>query len=550
MLRELYIENLAVIEKCRVSFDKGLNVFTGETGAGKSILVGGINAVLGGRVYKDAVRNGAEKAVITALFDNLPESTRDKLSEYGYLTEEDELLLTREISAFGNTARINGRTATAAVLKEIAAGLIDIHGQNDTHSLISAENQLKLTDRFGNIDITEYSRVFREFSAVSRKLKTLQGENRLRDERIAVLTERLNDLSPYKLMKGEFAEVEKKLEKSRNAENLANLLNRAYGRFCGADDLPGAAELLKGAADDLTQTAEIIPELNTLAERVKSAVIEIDDIKEELSKYTGEESDELENLPALEERMSDFLRLQRKYGADIDELTEKAAKWREELDGLTDGGYDEEKLLNEKKRLGEELRTLGGAVTAKRAETAAKLGELIKDELIYLNMPDVRIKFDVTREKVTVTGMDGIEPLISVNKGEELKPAWKIASGGELSRIMLAIKSVLAASDDIPTMVFDEIDAGISGRAARSVGVKLSELSKQRQVLCVTHLAQIAALADRHLLIEKISGSERAFTNVRQIDGDERKRELARIISGDDDEISIKNAERLIGKKL
>jgi len=548
MLRELCIENLAVIEKCRVSFDKGLNVFTGETGAGKSILIGGINAVLGGRVFKDAVRAGAEKAVITALFGELPQTVRDKLYEYGYYTEEDELLLTREISANGSTARINGRTATVAVLKEIAAGLIDIHGQNETQTLTSADSQLLLIDRFGGIDISEYARVFREFSAVSRKVKALEGENRFREEKIALLTEKLGGLLPYKLKKGEYGEVARELEKARNSEALRESLNRAFSRICGTDEDFGAALLLKGAAEDLSEAARFIPELKPLAERIKSAAIEADDIKEELRSYIGEAGGS-SNLAFLEERMSDFLRLQRKYNADIDELTDKIAEWQDELNQLTDGGETEQTLFLEKKRLGEEVKSLGAEITAKRRAAAENLGLLIKEELTYLDMPDVRLVFAVTPEKVTVTGMDGAELLISVNKGEELKPAARIASGGELSRIMLAVKSVLASSDDIPTMVFDEIDSGISGRAAHKVGVKLSKLSKQRQVLCVTHLAQIAAPADCHLLIEKTNSDERAFTFVRQIDGEDRKRELARIISGDDDEISLQNAERLIGKK-
>ncbi|MCL2633908.1 MAG: DNA repair protein RecN [Oscillospiraceae bacterium] len=534
MLKELYIENLAIIEKAVITFDNRLNVFSGETGAGKSILIGGINAVLGGRVYKDIVRAGAEKAVITALFD---------IAETG-----EELLLTREINSSGNSvARINGKTATAADLKGATAGLIDIHGQHETRLIISAESQLELIDSFGEISLDEYQQAFRDFSTISKSIKMLQNESLLRDEKIELLSERIADLTPYKLKKGEEEEISRELERLRNIQNISDSLNKAYYAINGGEE-PGASELTRLCGVSLAEAMRYVPECKELKSRIDSLVIELDDIKQEISPLISENFD-IDKLPHLEERMSDFLRLKRKYTMDIDELVDKSAQWKQELHDLQGGDNTIEKLLSEKKRLGDEVRVKAEKITLKRKETADKLSELIKQELLYLDMPDVQIIFEVVQEKVTVTGMDGVELLISVNKGEEMKPASKIASGGELSRIMLAIKSVIAESDDIPTMIFDEIDSGLSGRAAQKVGTKLAELSKRRQVLCVTHLAQIAAMADNHLLIEKESIGERTYTNVKSITGEERKRELARIISGDEDELSMANAERLIGRK-
>ncbi|MDR0196772.1 MAG: DNA repair protein RecN [Oscillospiraceae bacterium] len=547
MLRELYIENLAVIEKAAIAFSGGFNVFTGETGAGKSILIGGINAVLGGRVNKDAVRTNAEKAVICALFDDLPDKTLDKLSEYGY--GGDELSLTREISADGkSTARINGKTTTASVLKEIASGLIDIHGQHETHSIVAADSQLDLIDSFGNIAVSDYERAFREFSAVSRKIKTLLEENERRREKIESLTERLADLNPYNLKKGEEEVVVSELRRVRNAQTLSETVGRAYASINGGEE-PGALDLLRGGKECMGEAARLVPEYEELKERLESVVIELDDIKRELSSLLPESTnDNLQRLSYLEERTSDFLRLERKYGMCVDELVDRIGRWQTELDELKSGEGESENLLAEKKRLGDEVRAKAGELTAKRRETAEKLASLIREELFYLDMPDVRVAFGISKEKVTIKGMDGAQLLISVNKGEEPKPASKIASGGELSRIMLAIKSVLAETDNIPIMIFDEIDSGISGRAARKVAVKLKGLSNKRQVLCVTHLAQIAAAANNHLLIEKTSDGKRTFTSVKSVSGEERKRELARIISGDEDELSLANAKRLIEK--
>jgi DNA repair protein RecN (Recombination protein N) len=539
MLKELYIENLAIIEKAVITFDERLNVFSGETGAGKSILIGGVNAVLGGRVSKDIVRAGAEKAVVTALFE----------------VAEKELILTREINSSGNSiARINGKTSTASELKEVAAGLIDVHGQHETRLITSREVQLFLIDSYGSISKTQYENVFREFSRVSKKLKLLQKEDAFKEEKIEILSAKLNDLTPYKLRKGEEEEVSTELNRLRNIQTISDALNRAYSALSGSENEPGVVDLMGVCRTSLSEVVGYVPECRAIKERIEDAFIELDDIKHELSSLAGDSTD-AQRLPKLEERMSDFMRLKRKYGLDIDELIDEAEKWQSQLDELTGGDELLSKLEDKKNRVGVLLKKHAEELTVKRNAASEELSRLICDELSYLDMPETRLVFSIMQDKVTISGMDCVEMLIAVNKGEEPKSLAKIASGGELSRIMLAIKTVQAriGADDtsigtIGTMVFDEIDAGISGRAANKVGLKLQELSRERQVLCVTHLAQIAAKADCHLLIEKSSKDGRTYTNVRGVSGEERKKELARIISGDDDELSLANAERLMGK--
>jgi DNA repair protein RecN (Recombination protein N) len=535
MLKELYIENLAIIEKAVITFDERLNIFSGETGAGKSILISGINAVLGGRVSRDTVRAGAEKAVVTALFE----------------VEGGELLLTREISGSGSSiARINGKTVTASDLKEAASGLIDIHGQHETRLITSREVQLQLLDGFGGIDKTEYESAFREFSEVSRKINRLQKEDSLKEEKIEILSAKIEDILPYTLRKGEEEEVSRELNRLRNIAAISEMLNRAYSSLSGDDGQnAGAVDLVNLCKVSLGEITQYVPECKPLKERIEDVFIELDDIKLEISSLMGDSAD-IRRLPQLEERMSDFVRLKRKYGVDIDELIDKSEEWQAQLDELTLGDDALARLTDERKRLGDSVKTLAGELTRKRLRSADELSRFICAELEELDMPGIRLVFAITQDKVTITGMDAAEMLIAVNKGEEPKPMSRIASGGELSRIMLAIKTVLAGSDDVSVMVFDEVDTGISGRAAAKVAGKLSQLSKERQVLCVTHLAQIAAMADCHLLIEKSQEGGRTYTNVRRLCAEERKRELARIISGDDDELSIANAERLIEKKL
>lgn len=553
MLRELSIENLAVIEKASIAFDDKLNVFTGETGAGKSILIGGINAILGGRVSKDIVRAGADKAVVTGLFDDLPQTVIDKLSENGF-TAEDELLLQRDIHSDGkSTARINGRATTVSILRDIAAELIDIHGQHDNRLLMDSDNQREILDNYGRNSelLREYGLAFKEFSALSRKIKEVSRKKTESLEKAELLRERLEELDRYNFSADEEETIKQKLEQLRNAEYISENLYNAQTAISGDDDTDGAYSLLEHCRDSVLSLSDTIPELEKLSDRISDMLIELEDIREEIAqRIPDDDEDTAGMLSVYEERLSVILRLRRKYGAELPEILENSEKWRTELYEIDNGDDIIEELTEKKKEAGEKVKQLAAELTKSRKKAADELAKRISAELTFLDMPDIRLVFDISQDKVTLSGMDKVEILISVNKGEDLKPMSKIASGGELSRIMLAIKNVLADTDKLHTMIFDEIDTGISGRAATKVGIKLHEAAKNRQILCVTHLAQIAAMADTQLLIKKSSDDKRTYTAVTKLDFDGRKREIARIISGDEnDPISLENAEMLLTRK-
>ena len=553
MLRELSIENLAVIEKASIAFDDKLNVFTGETGAGKSILIGGINAILGGRVSKDIVRAGADKAVVTGLFDDLPQTVIDKLSENGF-TAEDELLLQRDIHSDGkSTARINGRATTVAILRDIASELIDIHGQHDNRLLMDSDNQREILDNYGRNGelLREYGLAFKEFSALSRKIKEVSRKKTESLEKAELLRERLEELDRYNFSADEEETIKQKLEQLRNAEYISENLYNAQTAISGDDDTDGAYSLLEHCRDSVLSLSDTIPELEKLSERISDMLIELEDIREEIvQRIPDDDQDTAGMLSVYEERLSVILRLRRKYGAELSEILENSEKWRNELYEIDNGDDIIEELTEKKKEAGEKVKQLAAELTKSRKKAADELAKRISSELAFLDMPDIRLVFDISQDKVTLSGMDKVEILISVNKGEELKPMSKIASGGELSRIMLAIKNVLADTDKLHTIIFDEIDTGISGRAATKVGIKLHEAAKNRQILCVTHLAQIAAMADTQLLIKKTSDDKRTYTAVTKLDFDGRKKEIARIISGDEnDPISLENAEMLLTRK-
>lgn len=553
MLRELSIENLAVIEKASIAFDDKLNVFTGETGAGKSILIGGINAILGGRVSKDIVRAGTEKAVVTGLFDDLPESVKAKLSDNGFAVD-DELLLQRDIHADGkSTARINGRATTVAILRDIASELIDIHGQHDNRLLMDGDNQREILDSYGKNSglLSEYATAFKEFSALSRKIKEVSRKKTESLEKAELLRERLEELDRYNFSADEEETVKQKIEELRNAEYISENLYNAQTAISGDDDTDGAYSMLEHCKNSVLSLSETIPELDKLAERISDMLVELEDIREEIvQRIPDEDEDTAGMLGVLEERLSVILRLQRKYGTDLAQILENSEKWRNELYEIDNGDDIIEELTEKKKEAGEKVKRLATELTSRRKKAADELAKRISAELTFLDMPDIRLVFDISQDKVTLSGMDKVEMLISVNKGEDLKPMSKIASGGELSRIMLAVKNVLAETDKLHTMIFDEIDTGISGRAAAKVGLKLHEAAENRQILCVTHLAQIAAMADTQLLIKKTSDEKRTYTGITKLDFEGRKREIARIISGDEnDPISLENAEMLLLRK-
>lgn len=545
MLRELSIENLAVIEKAAAHFGGSFNVFTGETGAGKSILIGGINAILGQRTTKDIVRTGAKKAVITALFDELPKGVTGKLEELGF-PAEDELLLSREIYADGKSgARINGRTATAAMLKEVGSMLVDVHGQHENRILMSVDNQRDILDNYGGITekLEPYKEKFREFAKVSKRLKVLQEELKTRELKIEHLSGIVEELSALGLEKGDGESLEQELERIRSKAKIQQAVWGAYNALNSDEDM-SAGDLMQRAVELLRGITDVEPKAAQLSERLSAVITEAADISDELFSLTSDDFEERE--AELSDKVSALKHAKRKYNMDADQLVEYLEQCRSELDELS-GADDEIDALSERRHtLAEEVRVMADEISAMRTKASEKLSGEICSQLEFLDMPNVKIIFAINPDKITINGRDSVEMLISANAGEAPKPLNKIASGGELSRIMLAIKSVLADSDDIPTLIFDEVDAGISGRAAQKVGVKLRETAEKRQVLCITHLAQIAAKADIHLLIEKQTDGERTFTHITELDRPGRTRELARIIDGTQSESALAAAEEML----
>ena len=545
MLRELSIENLAVIEKASVEFGGAFNVFTGETGAGKSVIIGGINAVLGGRTNKDIVRSGAPKAVISALFDDISDRVKAKLSELGFSSEDGELVLMREITSEGkSSARINGRAATAAMLREVGELLVDIHGQHENRILMNNDNQRQILDSYGELDglLEAYRGEFRRFSKLSRKLREMQEENKTRELRTAQLTE-------LDLDYGDGERMEEELQKIRSTAKIQGALFTANNLLNGEEN-PGAVELVRQSMNSFAAAGAVLPEADALYRRLEELLPELEDISSEAASMAFGADDNEEREADLEDRVSAMKHACRKYNMDPDQLVDYLGECRQELSQLSGLDGEIERLSEEKHELAGQVKRMAEDISAKRREASEKLSAEICEVLRFLNMPNVTLTFDVRPDKITINGMDEVEILISANAGEEPKPLNKTASGGELSRVMLAVKSVMAEGDDIPTMIFDEVDAGISGRTAAKVGIKLAETARKRQVLCITHLAQIAALAQTHMLIEKQTDDKRTYTRIVPLDHEGRKQELARIMDGGLTESGLKAAEEMLSRQV
>ena len=551
MLKELYIENLAVIEKANISFDDKLNVFTGETGAGKSILINGINAVLGQRTTKDIVRSGTDKAFVSAMFTDISDEVVNKLSELGFSADDKTVILSREISSDGGSvARINSRPSTVSALHDIGNLLINIHGQHDNQILLSPERHIDIIDSFGELEsqIEDYRASFKNLQDISRKIKEINLSLDEKNKRIAYLSDIVDEIGDLELKEGEDIAIEEEFRLASNSEMISKSVSLSCSALTG-DDSSSVSDVLYDVIDRLSQFSDISEEISSLCERLNSAKIEIDDISSELSSFGDKIDVNPERLQYLSNRRDEIIKITRKYG-ELPEVIKLYNSAAEELVMLSDSDEQTSALNEEKQRLLSEV-TEKAKVLSKSREAAAKRFIMdVSKELEFLNMPGVTLDFTHEKGKLTINGMDTMELLISANAGEPPKPIAKIASGGELSRVMLALKSVIAEKDNIPTMIFDEIDTGVSGRAAQKIGIKLSEIGKIRQVLCVTHLAQIAVMADNHLLIEKNTVDDRTVTSVKQLDFDGRKYEIARIMGGDNiTDLMLENASELLKSK-
>lgn len=552
MLRELSIENLAVIEKASVEFGGAFNVFTGETGAGKSVIIGGINAVLGGRTNKDIVRSGAPKAVISALFDDISDRVKAKLSELGFSSEDGELVLMREITSEGkSSARINGRAATAAMLREVGELLVDIHGQHENRILMNNDNQRQILDSYGELDglLEAYRGEFRRVLEALEEAPRNAGGEQDTGTPHGALTAIIEELTELDLDYGDGERMEEELQKIRSTAKIQGALFTANNLLNGEEN-PGAVELVRQSMNSFAAAGAVLPEADALYRRLEELLPELEDISSEAASMAFGADDNEEREADLEDRVSAMKHACRKYNMDPDQLVDYLGECRQELSQLSGLDGEIERLSEEKHELAGQVKRMAEDISAKRREASEKLSAEICEVLRFLNMPNVTLTFDVRPDKITINGMDEVEILISANAGEEPKPLNKTASGGELSRVMLAVKSVMAEGDDIPTMIFDEVDAGISGRTAAKVGIKLAETARKRQVLCITHLAQIAALAQTHMLIEKQTDDKRTYTRIVPLDHEGRKQELARIMDGGLTESGLKAAEEMLSRQV
>ena len=549
MLKELYIKNLAVIKEAVIPLGDRLNIFTGETGAGKSILINGINAVLGQRSTKDIVRTGCDKAVITALFTDLSPEHEAKLDELGIDHENHEMTLTREISADGGSvSRIDNRTASASLLKEIGSLLINIHGQHDNQILLDSEKHLQILDDFGGDDtlLEAYRVTFRELQQTARKLGELKKLEQTRIERSRYLSEVIDDIGELELTAGEDDTLEKEYTAAKNAEKTIIAVNSAVNAITGEE---AATDMIAAAENEISAFTDGDEVLAALYERLSAAEIELADIASELEKTAEKTELDGQRLGYLSERLSAINKLKRKYALDCEGLVKLYEGSCREMSQLDSSSDEIKKLMQQREELLHKVTEQAKELYDYRERVAERFSEQVTAELEFLNMSGVVIAVRHEKGKLTVNGMDSVEFLISANKGEEPKPISKIASGGELSRIMLALKSVIADKDSIPTMIFDEIDTGVSGKAAQKIGIKLRQIGKVRQVICVTHLSQIAVMADDHLMIEKKIVGDRTETSVTKLDLAGRTAEIARIMGGDHPSaLMLENAEAELRK--
>ena len=537
MLSELYIENLAVIQKAEIPLTESFNVFTGETGAVKSILVGGINAVLGKRISRDMVRSGCEKATVSAMFRHLTPGTVRKLSELGISCEDDELMITREISADGgSSARINSKAAPISAVRELGETLIDVHGQHDNKILMYPEKHINIIDDYAELheQLDDYRKSFRELQDTARRIKKLAVLETEKQQRVEYLNRFLAEVGELELEnENEDTEIENEFTVANNSSVLAETISRSHMAVCGSEDSTGMTESIDSVISDLAEYSDIMPSLSPLINRLDAARIELSDIGDELTRLLdGIDVDE-QRLEYLSDRREKLYSIKKRYSCTIAELIARYDSYSGEAKEIAGCAKEIQDLTKAKNRLLAEVSEKAEKLSEARSAASGRFTQKIAEELKFLDMPNVKILFRHEKGKLTANGMDVMELMISVNAGEPPKPIAKIASGGELSRIMLAIKNVVAEKEDTPTMIFDEIDTGVSGRAAQKIGVKLRQVSKTRQVICVTHLSQIAVMADNHLLIEKTSLEDSTVTSVTQLDRSQRVGEIARILGGE-----------------
>lgn len=536
MLKTLDIENIAVIEKAQIEFSAGFNVLTGETGAGKSIVVDSINAILGERTSRELVRNGADFAFVSALFTDINKTVKDKLSELGYIPEADNsLLLTRRISSDGKSAcKINGRPATVSVLREVGDTLVNIHGQHDSQSLLNPDCHYKFIDMLsgGSELIENYKSAFSEFIHIRRRLKQLTAQAEKNDNNTELLDFQINELENADIKAGETEKLTARKKILDNADGALEAYNAVLSTLSGDDENAGVKLSLASVANEIEKYSDVSDDTAKAYSLLQNIDDELETVKslvENAAQSLDYDPDEKEKI---EERLDQLYRLGKKYGGTEEAMLENLERFKAQRAAINTDEEELEKLTEEYDSSFDKVQKLAAELSDLRKQTALKFENDVKAQLEFLDMPKISFKVNFEKGILSSAGIDKIEFLISTNPGEPSKPLAKIASGGELSRIMLAIKNILAYNDTVDTLIFDEIDTGVSGRASVKIGMKLKSVSKNTQVITVTHSAQIAAFADTHFLIQKDYENERTYTKVTALDFENRKYELARIMGG------------------
>lgn len=553
MLANLKIENVAVIEKAEVNFTPGFNVLTGETGAGKSILIDSINAILGNRTSRELVRSGAQKACIWATFENIPQPVKKQLEKCGY-EANDDLLLYREINAEGKgSCRVNGMPATAAVVRDISAGLLSIHGQHDSQSLTNPALHLGLLDQYAqNRDLfADYYRRYRELVTVKRQLDALNASEADKQRKIEALTAEIDAIDAAALQPGEEKNLQERKTVITHAQGILDGITAAHLALAGDEDgeQPGAADLLGGAVEGLQNSARLDETLAPMSERLNDLYYSARDLATELADRLDAYGFDPGELDMIESRLDTIYRIKQKFGMEVEELLVRREAAAAELENFQSSGQKIAELKTQVQALYADAKKAAEALTQSRLKGFTAMNKEMRAALEFLNMPGIRFALKHARGPLSSHGQDTVEFLISTNPGEDPKPLAKIASGGELSRIMLAFKSALADRDALPTVIYDEIDTGVSGLAAGRIGQLLHQTAAGHQVLCITHTPQVAAFADNQLLIQKNVRDDRTFTEIHTLDMNGRVEVLARMISGDKvTELSLANARELIEK--
>ena len=553
MILELYMKNCALVEELRLTIDENLNILTGETGSGKSIIIDALGLCLGEKYDRSFLRKGSEKGIVEAIFSSESQHLKDVLEKYDIELDEDNLLvITRVIYNDGKSvARVNGRTLKLSVLKEIATTLIDVHGQHQNQALFNKETHLQFLDLFGESDLQhlklDYKNVYKEYTRVKNALNVLtENKDDMQIQReIDLLKFQINEIESANLSKDEYEELLKQRDVFRNSEKIYSNLNLSYQNLY--EGSVNAVDLIGSASKELSSIAEYDKVLSEYNENVERIMYELQDISREIRNYKESIDFEPYELEQIEIRIDEINNLKRKYGNTIEEIFEYYDKTKNRLDEILNRDEKVEELKREILRIEKVLNDKAEKLTQARQKVTYSLEEVLLIELKSLNMKNVVFKVNFEESNFTLEGKDDIEFMISFNLGEDIKPIYKVASGGEMSRFMLAFKTILADIDQIDTLVFDEIDTGISGIAAQIVGEKLSQIAKKKQIICITHLPQIAANADTHYCIEKNTSNDRTFTNIRRLDRDQKRDEIARLIAGSNiTEKTIEHASEII----